>query len=130
MYKNFEDNMILVIDDFIDKEYQEKIKNTLIGGTDNKNKHHESEFPWYFIEDVTAAGDEGNQQRAGFGHQYVFMDDNDISHIESVYHHLFTPLLGKACQYLKMPETKVLQGDLFYNFHSQMLIPQWLILLI
>ena len=57
-----EDNMILVIDDFIDKEYQEKIKNTLIGGTDNKNKHHESEFPWYFIEDVTASGDDGNQK--------------------------------------------------------------------
>ena len=38
MYKNFEDNMIQVFDDFISLDYQEKIKNTLIGGTDSKNK--------------------------------------------------------------------------------------------
>ena len=51
------------------------------------------------------------------GHQYVeFDDDNDISEITSVYHHLFTPLLGKACQYLKMPETEVIQGRSFLQF--------------
>ena len=31
MHRNFEDNMILVIDDFIDKEYQEKIRKILLG---------------------------------------------------------------------------------------------------
>ena len=99
---------ILVIDDFITLEYQEKIKQELLGLNNN--------FPWYFTEDVTAAGEYDSQHRAGFGHQYVFMDDNDISHIESVYHHLFTPMLSKACQYLKMPETKVLQGRSFLQF--------------
>ena len=29
MYRNFEDNMILVIDDFINEDYQEKIKKVL-----------------------------------------------------------------------------------------------------
>ena len=99
---------IIVIDDFVSLKYQEKIKHELLGLNNN--------FPWYYVEDVTSAGDDDSQHRAGFGHQYVFMDDNDISHIESVYHHLFTPLLGKACQYLKMPETKVLQGRSFLQF--------------
>ena len=120
MYKNFEDNMILVIDDFIDKEYQEKIKNTLIGGTDNKNKHHESEFPWYFIEDVTAAGDEGNQQRAGFGHQYVILPDDEPV-IEpgiavSDFHNLFLPLLQRAAMKLALPRVDVYQGRSFLQF--------------
>ena len=120
MYKNFEDNMILVIDDFIDKEYQEKIKNTLIGGTDNKNKHHESEFPWYFIEDVTAAGDEGNQQRAGFGHQYVILPDDEPviqpGIAVSDFHTLFLPLLQRAAMKLGLPRVDVYQGRSFLQF--------------
>ena len=103
-----DEGKIIVIDDFISPEYQQKIKDELLG-LDNA-------FPWYYTEDVTGAGDYDSQHRAGFGHQYVFMDDNDISHIESVYHHLFTPMLSKACQYLKMPETKVLQGRSFLQF--------------
>ena len=47
---------ILVIDDFIDLEYQEKIKDNLMGDND---------FPWYYIDDVTAAYEEGNQGRPG-----------------------------------------------------------------
>ena len=103
-----DEGKIIVIDDFVTLEYQEKIKQELLG-LDNR-------FPWHFTEDVTAAGDDNIQYRPAMHHQYVFMDDNDISHIESVYHHLFTPLLGKACQYLKMPETKVLQGRSFLQF--------------
>ena len=99
---------IIVIDDFVSLEYQEKIKQELLGVNNN--------FTWHYTEDVTSAGDYDSQHRAGFGHQYVFMDNNDISHIESVYHHLFTPMLSKACQYLKMPETKVLQGRSFLQF--------------
>ena len=99
---------ILVIDDFVTLEYQEKIKQELLGLNNN--------FPWYFTEDVTAAGEYDSQYRPAMNHQYVFMDDNDISEIESVYHHLFTPLLSKACQYLKMPQTEVLQGRSFLQF--------------
>ena len=100
---------IIVIDNFISLEYQEKIKSELIG-LDN-------DFPWHFTEDVTGAGEYDSQHRPALAHQYVDFDgDTDISEISSVYHHLFTPLLSKACQYLKMPQTEVIQGRSFLQF--------------
>ena len=101
---------ILVIDDFVTLEYQEKIKQELLGVNNN--------FPWHYTEDVTGAGDDDSQHRSALGHNYVSIDDDndDTSEIQSVYHHLFTPMLSKACQYLKMPETKVLQGRSFLQF--------------
>ena len=96
---------IIVIDDFISLEYQEKIKQELIGLGNN--------FPWHYIEDVTGAGDFDSQHRAGFGHQYVELDDDDVSEVKSLYHHLFTPMLSKACQYLKIPELEIIQGRSF-----------------
>ena len=44
---------ILVFDDIIDLEYQEKIKSILIGRKQYKDYY----FPWYLIDDVTKAGD-------------------------------------------------------------------------
>jgi len=100
---------IIVIDNFISLEYQEKIKSELIG-LDN-------DFPWHYTEDVTGAGEYDSQHRPALAHQYVDFDgDTDISEISSVYHHLFTPLLSKACQYLKMPQTEVIQGRSFLQF--------------
>ena len=100
---------IIVIDDFISLEYQEKIKQELLG-LDNA-------FPWNYSEDVTGAGDYDSQHRPALGHQYVSIDDDyDTSEIESVYHHLFVPMLSKACQHLKMPQTEVLQGRSFLQF--------------
>ena len=100
---------IIVIDDFISLEYQEKIKQDLLG-LDN-------DFSWLYSEDVTGAGDFDSQHRPALGHQYVqFDDDSDMGEITSVYHHLFVPLLSKACQYLKIPEMKVLQGRSFLQF--------------
>ena len=100
---------IIVIDDFISLEYQEKIKQDLLG--------LENIFPWHYSEDVTAAGDFDSQHRPAMSHQYVEIDDdNDTSEIISVYHHLFTPLLSKACQYLKIPETEVIQGRSFLQW--------------
>ena len=96
---------IIVIDDFVSLKYQEKIKHELLGLDNN--------FPWYYVEDVTSAGDFDSQHRAGFGHQYVIFYENNTSEIESVYHHLFTPMLSKACQHLKMPQTEVIQGRSF-----------------
>ena len=96
---------ILVIDDFVSLEYQEKIKQELLGLNNN--------FPWHFTEDVTGAGDYDSQHRPAMSHQYVYINDDDVSEIESVFHHLFTPLLSKACQYLKMPQTEVIQGRSF-----------------
>ena len=96
---------IIVIDDFISLEYQEKIKQELLGLDNN--------FPWFYTEDVTGAGDFDSQHRAGFGHQYVELDDDDVSEVKSLYHHLFTPMLSKACQYLKIPEAEIIQGRSF-----------------
>ena len=96
---------ILVIDDFVSFEYQEKIKQDLLG-LDN-------DFSWLYSEDVTGAGDFDSQHRAGFGHQYVELDDDDVSEVKSLYHHLFTPMLSKACQYLKIPEAEIIQGRSF-----------------
>ena len=75
---------ILVIDDFIDKEYQQKIKENLMGDND---------FPWYYIDDVTAAYEEGNQGRPGLSHVYVEYDNEGTSKIISTFHELFLPLL-------------------------------------
>ena len=101
---------IIVIDDFVSLKYQEKIKQELIG-LDN-------DFPWFYTEDITGAGDYDSQHRSALGHNYVSIDDDndDTSEIQSVYHHLFTPMLSKACQYLKMPEAEILQGRSFLQF--------------
>ena len=71
---------ILVIDDFIDKDYQEKIKDNLMGDND---------FPWYYIDDVTAAYEEGNQGRPGLSHVYVEHNEDNTSEIISEFHELF-----------------------------------------
>ena len=99
---------ILVIDDFVSLKYQEKIKQELMGIGNN--------FPWYYTEDVTGAGEYDSQHRPALAHEYVHINDDDISEIDSVYHHLFTPMLSKACQYLKMPEMNVIQGRSFLQF--------------
>ena len=99
---------ILVIDDFVTLEYQEKIKQELLGINNS--------FPWFHTEDVTDAGELTSQHRPALAHQYVNLNDDDVSEIESIFHHLFTPLLSKACQHLKMPQTEVIQGRSFLQF--------------
>ena len=42
-------NRIIVIDDFIDKNYQEQIKNTLMG----EETFNDFDFPWFYNDDVT-----------------------------------------------------------------------------
>ena len=98
---------ILVIDDFIDKEYQQKIKENLMGDND---------FPWYYIDDVTAAYEEGNQGRPGLSHVYVEYDNEGGSEIISTFHELFLPLLNRACQVLQVPRAKIIQGRSFLQF--------------
>ena len=99
---------IIVIDDFVTLEYQEKIKQELLGVNNI--------FPWFHTEDVTDAGELTSQHRPALAHQYVNLNDDDVSEIESIFHHLFTPLLSKACQHLKMPQTEVIQGRSFLQF--------------
>ena len=44
---------ILVIDDFIDKDYQEDIKDILLG----KTEWGDLLFPWHYIDDVSCVDD-------------------------------------------------------------------------
>ena len=118
-------NQIMVIDDFIEKDYQNKIKTELLGGID----HTGLQFPWYYIEDVTSAYDDDSQHRPGLSHQYVKLpkglDDDDedivpgpklIGQVTSEYHELFVPMLKTVGAKLGMRNINVLQGRSFLQF--------------
>ena len=108
------DNEVFVIDDFIEKEYQEQIKNVLLGS----EAFDDLEFPWYFIEDVTAAGDDDSQHRPAMSHQYVeFQDDKDsMGVVSSDFHDMFIPMLQRAAFKFRMPYVNALQGRSFLQF--------------
>ena len=103
---------ILVIDDFIDKDYQEDIKDVLLG----KEEWKDMAFPWFHIDDVTVAFEEGNQGRPGFSHVYVEWEDNLSSNVISEFHDLFIPLLQHSCHKLDVPSARVIQGRSFMQF--------------
>ena len=124
---NFE-NKIIIFDNFIDKEYQEKIKKELLGSEDNIYKG----FPWFYIEDVTSAYDEDSQHRCGLAHNYVDLPDElikfDLStsilkqrrkllgKVISDYHELFVPMLQRVGFKLGLSDVQVLQGRSFLQF--------------
>ena len=103
---------ILVIDDFIDKEYQEDIKDVLLG----KEEWGDLLFPWHYIDDVTAAFEDGNQGRPGLSHVYVEYNEDKTSEIVSDFHEVFLPLFSKACQVLQVPTANIVQGRSFLQF--------------
>ena len=109
-----QDNEVFVIDDFIEKEYQEQIKNVLLGSEPFDNQ----EFPWYFIEDVTATGDPDSQHRPAMSHQYVeYVDDGDpTGTIASDFHDMFIPMLQRAAFKFRMRYVNALQGRSFLQF--------------
>ncbi len=96
---------IYVFDDIIEKDYQNKIKNTLIG----EGRYNDEDFPWYYIDDVTASGDYENQKRGAFVHDYVHYEYG----IESDFHYLFLDLIKNSCSKLKIKEVDALQGRSF-----------------
>ena len=108
------DKEIYVIDDFIDAEYQKDIKNILMGDY----QYREKDFPWYYTEDVTGAGDPDSQHRTALGHDYVVMDDenNPIGERISIFHYLFLPMLKNVCREMKIKNINVLQGRSFLQF--------------
>ena len=112
----FKQGQITVIDDFIDIDYQEKIKRELIGGFDSNKNYHDSDFPWFYIEDVTAAGDSDSQHRPGLGHQYVEFDDVSPGIVVSEHHELMIPMLRKVGFTVGIRDVKVLQGRSFLQF--------------
>ena len=99
------DDEVLVFDDIIDKDYQNKIKSVLIGQT----RYNDEDFPWYYIDDITAAGDYENQKRGAFVHDYADYEQG----ITSDFHDLFIDLIKKSCSKLKIKEVDVLQGRSF-----------------
>ena len=103
---------ILVIDDFIDKDYQEDIKDVLLG----KEEWGDLLFPWHYIDDVTAAFEDNNQGRPGLSHVYVEYNDDKTSDIVSDFHDLFIPLLELACETLEVPSARIIQGRSFMQF--------------
>ena len=115
---------ILIIDDFIEKDYQEKIKVALLGAED----HRGLQFPWYYIEDVTAAYQNTSQHRPGLSHQYVMLPDeltgeddvrleyHKVGTVMSEYHELFIPMLQRVGFKFGLSDVKVLQGRSFLQF--------------
>ena len=103
---------ILVIDDFIDKNYQEDIKDVLLGKID----WGDQVFPWHYIDDVTAAFEDDNQGRPGLSHVYIEYNDDGSSDVVSDFHDLFIPMLELACGTLEIPTAKILQGRSFMQF--------------
>ena len=108
------DKEIYVIDDFIDIQYQEDIKSILMGDYQYRDK----DFPWYYSEDVTTAGDWDSQHRPALGHVYVEMDNEDDQTGErlSEFHYLFLPMLKNVCREMKIKNINVLQGRSFLQF--------------
>ena len=76
---------ILVIDDFIDKDYQEDIKNILLA----REEWGEFLFPWHYVDDVTAGLDDENQGRPGLSHVYVEYNDDGSSDLVSNFHEIY-----------------------------------------
>ena len=82
-------NKVLVFDDIIDLEYQEKIKKILLSDFTYKGY----EFPWYFTQDVTNHKDTNSQKRSAFYHCYVASDDNNtMGTVDSVFPVSYTHL--------------------------------------
>ena len=112
------DKEIYVIDDFIDLEYQEDIRTILMSDYQFQGK----DFPWYYIQDVTAEGDVDSQNRAALAHEYIIYDEDqsieDQKATEEIdhFHYLFLPMLKHVCVRMNIKKINVLQGRSFLQF--------------
>ena len=110
------DKEITVIDNFIDKEYQEKIKQTLIGNKPFLYENEEFDFDWYFVTDVTDAfaSPDRQQKRCALSHVYYGMDwaEDEFDPLNS----LFVPMLSEVCKKTNIDNLKILQGRSFLQF--------------
>ena len=102
-------NKILIFDDIIDLEYQERIKSILLGDETFEGYY----FPWYFTQDVTKQKDKDSQKRSAFFHGYVRDNDDTIGTIDSVFHYLIVSLLESACNKIGKQSVNVIQGRSF-----------------
>ena len=102
-------NKILVFDDIIDLEYQDKIKKVLLSNWEYKGY----EFPWYFTEDVTNPLNPNTQKRSAFYHGYVVNDDEAMGTVDSVFHYLVVPLIDSACSKIGKRNVTIITGRSF-----------------
>ena len=104
---------ITVIDDFLDKEYQEKIKNVLMGNDHFLWQNEEINFDWYFISDVTDAYSSRQQKRSALVHTF-FEEGETIS--DDTLNYLFLPMLKSVRERMKIKNMNVVQGRSFLQF--------------
>ena len=110
------DKEITVIDNFIDKNYQEKIKQILIGNKPFLYENEEFDFDWYFVTDVTDAfaSPDRQQKRCALSHVYYGMDwaEDEVDPLNS----LFVPMLSEVCRKTDIDNLKIIQGRSFLQF--------------
>ena len=100
-------NKILIFDDVIDLEYQNIIKEILLG--DRQYKGYD--FPWYLTHDVTKPAKADSQLRPAFFHGYV----DYPSELSSVFHDVFIRLIQNSCAKIDRKNVDVLQGRSFLS---------------
>ena len=98
-------NKILIFDDVIDLEYQNIIKEILLG--DRQYKGYD--FPWYLTHDVTKPAKADSQLRPAFFHGYV----DYPSELSSTFHDVFIRLIQNSCAKIDRKNVDVLQGRSF-----------------
>ena len=98
-------NKILIFDDVIDLEYQNIIKEILLGD----RQHKGYDFPWYLTHDVTKPAKADSQLRPAFFHGYV----DYPSELSSVFHDVFIRLIQNSCAKIDRKNVDVLQGRSF-----------------
>ena len=96
---------ILIFDDVIDLEYQNIIKEILLG--DRQYKGYD--FPWYLTHDVTKPAKADSQLRPAFFHGYV----DYPSELSSAFHDLFIRLIQNSCAKIDRKNIDVIQGRSF-----------------
>ena len=135
------ENKLFVFDDIIDTQYQENIKNILMGS----EKYNGYEFSWFFTEDVTEGVDneltgstinlnqkenliwrKQTQKRPAMSHNFFakFMTNRGsrISNKVSEFHDLFVPLISQSCSRLmsvlntEINQINIIQGRSFLQF--------------
>ena len=98
-------NKILLFDDIIDLDYQNTIKEILLG--DRQYKGYD--FPWYLTHDVTKPAKADSQLRPAFFHGYV----DYPSELSSIFHDLFIRLIQNSCAKIDKKNVDAIQGRSF-----------------
>ena len=96
---------ILIFDDIIDLDYQNTIKEILLG--DRQYKGYD--FPWYLTHDVTKPAKANSQLRPAFFHGYV----DYPSELSSIFHDLFIRLIQNSCAKINKKNVDAIQGRSF-----------------